>query len=35
VIVADAIEELDTRARTVEEMELISAPCSFVERAKS
>jgi uncharacterized protein len=25
---------LDTRARNVEEMELISALCSFVERAK-
>ncbi|MBT5756481.1 MAG: TM0106 family RecB-like putative nuclease [Acidimicrobiaceae bacterium] len=28
-------ELLDTRARTVEEMELISALCSFVERAQS
>jgi uncharacterized protein len=26
-------ELLDTRARTVEEMELVSALCSFVERA--
>ena len=28
-------ELLDTRARTVEEMALISALCSFVERAKA
>ena len=28
-------ELLDTRARTVEEMTLISALCSFVERAKA